>query len=272
VLQLGSGGDCSWLVLDGASRSCVVIDPRPEHEERIAAQVARHGCSVLAVLATSPRPGTATDAIDSYGWPQGAEALVFGGQRLERADCGGGAQAYLLGTDIGYELPRAAVRHAFIGNAAPGQLAAYVHDDTLLCAARDEHQPVCHSLRATRRQPGDIDDSGMHLDQGALRALLALYPNALLVDVRESGEHAASGLGAPNAGPDGRMVLSVPLGRLTSHISGWLQSGVPLVFCCRSGARSAKAAACLRRLGHPHAYDLAGGMALTHWQPLPHAA
>jgi rhodanese-related sulfurtransferase len=67
-------------------------------------------------------------------------------------------------------------------------------------------------------------------------------------------------------------VLSVPLGRLTSYIGGWLQSGVPLVFCCRSGGRSAKAAACLRRLGHAQAYDLAGGMALTNWHPLPHAA
>ncbi len=302
VLQLGSGGDCSWVVLDGASRSSVVIDPHPEHEGRIAAQVARHGCRVLAVLSTSPRGanasnstnatdaadadadadnaaapacGTASDdtagATDVYGWPRELEALVFGGQRLQRVDCGGGRQAYLLGTDIGCDLPRAAVRHAFIGHAAPQLLAAYVHDDTLLCAARDEHLPVCHSLRATRRQPGDID-SGMHLDQAGLRALLALYPNAVVVDVRESGEHAASGIGAPNGGPDGRPVLSVPLGRLTSYIGGWLQSGAPLVFCCRSGARSAKAAACLRRLGHPHAYDLAGGMALTSWHTLPHAA
>jgi cysteine desulfurase len=271
VLQLGSGGDCSWLVLDGASHSGIVIDSRPEHEARIAALLARHGCRVLAALATSARPGSATLDTDCHGWPHGMEALVFGGQRLQRVDCGGGEQAYLLGTDMGCELLRAAVRHAFIGNAAPRQLAAYVHDDTLLCAARDEHLPVCHSLRATRRQPGDIE-SGMHLDNAALRALLALYPNALLVDVRESGEHAASGIGAPDAGPGGRTVLSVPLGRLTSYIGGWLQSGVPLVFCCRSGGRSAKAAACLRRLGHAQAYDLAGGMALTNWHPLPHAA
>ncbi|MTW03604.1 aminotransferase class V-fold PLP-dependent enzyme [Pseudoduganella ginsengisoli] len=271
VLQLGSGGDCSWLVLDGASNTAVVIDPCAEHDERIAAQLEYHGCRMLAVLSTSPRPGLAMAGIDSYGWPLDREALVFGGQRLERADCGAGQQAYLLGTDIGTELPRAAVRHAFIGNAAPQQLSAFVHDDTLLCAARDEHQPVCSSLRVTRRQPGDME-SDMHLDSESLHKLLADYPNALLVDVRESGEHAASGIGAPGAGPDGRTVLSVPLGRLTSHIGGWLQSGVPLVFCCRSGARSAKAAACLRRLGHLHAYDLAGGMALTSWHRLPHAA
>ncbi|MRV76668.1 aminotransferase class V-fold PLP-dependent enzyme [Duganella sp. FT92W] len=271
VLQLGSGADCSWLVFDGASHSCVVIDPHPEHEDRIAAHVAQHGCRVLASLTTAPRPGAVTLDTDSYGWPHGTDVLLFGGQRLQRADCGGGAQAYLLGTDTGGELSRAAVHHAFIGNAAPQQLAAFVHDDTLLCAARDEHLPLCHSLRATRRQPGDMDN-GMHLDHGALRALLALHPNALLVDVREGGEHAASGIGAPAAGPDGRTVVNVPLGRLTSHIGAWLHSGVPLVFCCRSGARSARAAACLRRLGHPHAYDLAGGMALTMWPALPHAA
>jgi len=281
VLQLGSGAECSWLVLDGASGGCVVIDPRPEHEERITAQAG--GCRVLAVLATqagaSPEPwralarrlGAPVTDTDSHGWPQGQDALVLGGQRLQRANCGGGRQAYLLGANTGGALSRAAVHHAFIGHAAPQQLAAFVHDDTLLCAARDEHQPVCSSLRATRQQPGDTGN-GMHLDSTALRALLALHPNALVVDVRDSGEHAASGIGAPHAGPEGRTVLNVPLNRLTSQIGAWLQSGAPLVFCCRSGARSAKAAACLRRLGHPQAYDLAGGMALTMWPQLPHAA
>lgn len=281
VLQLGSGGECSWLVSGGGA--VVVIDPRPEHEERIAAHVIRRGCRVLAVLATAAdnplaplramaqRFGAAVTESDSHGWPHGQQALVLGSLRLQRVDCGGGRQAYLLGEDTGDELQRAAVTHAFVGNAAPQQLAAFVHDDTLLCAARDEHLPLCHSLRATRQQPVDTD-SAMHLDHAALRALLARYPGALMVDVRESGEHVASGIGAPDAGPDGRVVLSVPLGRLTTHIGGWLRSGVPLVFCCRSGARSAKAAACLRRLGHPHAYDLAGGMALTRWPALPHAA
>lgn len=320
VLQLGSGGECSWLVSGGGA--AVLIDPRPEHEERIAAHVSRHGCRVVAVLATqaiqathgtqatqagqasqatvSAAAATATTAptatsvakadnppaalramaqrfgaplpeSGSHGWPHGQDALVLGPLRLQRVDCGGGRQAYLLGQDTGSPLPRAAVTHAFIGNAAPQLLAAFVHDDTLLCAARDEHLPLCHSLRATRRQPGDTG-SGMHLDQAALSALLVRHPRALLVDVRESGEHAASGIGAPDAGPHGRTVLSVPLGCLTTHIGAWLQSGVPLVFCCRSGARSAKAAACLRHLGHPHAYDLAGGMALTMWPTLPHAA
>jgi cysteine sulfinate desulfinase/cysteine desulfurase-like protein/rhodanese-related sulfurtransferase len=284
VLQLGSGADCSWLVLAGASGGCVVIDPRPEHEERIAAQAG--GRRVLAVLATHAAPaGAAPDpwralaqrlgapaaGADSHGWPQGQDALLLGGWRLQRADCGGGRQVYLLGTDTGADLPRSAVRHAFIGHAAPQQVAALVHDDTLLCAARDEHLPVCSSLRATRQQPGDTGN-GMHLDNAALRALLALHPDALVVDVRDSGEHAASGIGAPQAGPEGRTVVNVPLNRLASHIGGWLQGGAPLVFCCRSGARSAKAAACLRRLGHPHAYDLAGGLALTRWPDLAHAA
>ncbi|MBY0241261.1 MAG: aminotransferase class V-fold PLP-dependent enzyme [Burkholderiaceae bacterium] len=294
VLQLGSGADCSWLVLDGASGGAIVIDPRPEHEERIAAQVASHGCRVLAVLSTdaapagvSPEPwramaqrlGAPVADTDSHGWPQGRDALVLGGQRLQRADGGGGRQVYLLGAPVdthldasmGGALPRAAVCHAFIGDAPPQQVAALVHEDTLLCAARDEHLPLCSSLRATRQQPGDIG-SGMHLDNTALRALLARYPNALVVDVRDGGEHAASGIGAPQAGPDGRTVLNVPLPRLTSHIGAWLQDGAPIVFCCRSGARSTKAAACLRRLGHPHAYDLVGGMALTMWPDLAHAA
>jgi rhodanese-related sulfurtransferase len=38
---------------------------------------------------------------------------------------------------------------------------------------------------------------------------------------------------------------------------------VPLVFFCRSGNRSTRAAQCLRRLGYAQAYDLAGGLALA---------
>jgi cysteine sulfinate desulfinase/cysteine desulfurase-like protein/rhodanese-related sulfurtransferase len=138
-------------------------------------------------------------------------------------------------------------------------LAARGDDDTLPRSVPDEDMLVYSRLLATDPEPGQTLDAGMHLDAAALRGFLAAHPEALLVDVRESWEHAASGI----RGPGGSAVLNVPLGRLADHIGGWLQSGVPLVFCCRSGARSARAATCLRRLGHVHAYDLAGGMALA---------
>ncbi|MGB9110522.1 MAG: rhodanese-like domain-containing protein, partial [Telluria sp.] len=37
----------------------------------------------------------------------------------------------------------------------------------------------------------------------------------------------------------------------------------PLVFVCRSGNRSARAALCLQRMGHTQAWSLTGGLALT---------
>lgn len=260
VLQLGSGARCSWLVHDADSRSCVVIDPQEEHAERIAALA--QGYTVRAVLATTPAASAlhvlalaqrlgVHGMVDAWGWPQDQTELVLGDRVLRRADVDGQA-VWLLGER------GALVRFAFIGELAPQQVAAFVQEDTLLCAARDEQLPFCSSLRATRRP--SADEAGMHLDAAALRDLLARHPQAILVDVRESYEHCASDI----HGPDGRPVLSVPLGRLAGQIAAWQHgSGAPLVFCCRSGARSGKAAACLRRLGYAQAYDLAGGMALT---------
>jgi rhodanese-related sulfurtransferase len=187
----------------------------------------------------------------------------------------GGHQAvYLLGQAAHGALPASAVRHAFIGTLAPQQLAGLVHANTLLCAASDAQRPFCSTLRALEEdasasQPqatGQPRDSDLHLDAAALQELLRRHPNAVLIDVRESHEHLL-GVPAPLAGK----VLSVPLGQLAGQIPAWLDASVPvpLVFFCRSGNRSTRAAQCLRRLGYAQAYDLAGGMALH--VPAPHA-
>jgi rhodanese-related sulfurtransferase len=56
----------------------------------------------------------------------------------------------------------------------------------------------------------------------------------------------------------------VPLSRLAEHLEHFLAAPQrPLVFFCRSGNRSAKAAQCLRRAGHAEAWTLAGGIALA---------
>lgn len=272
VLQLGSGGACSWLVHDAASRSCVVIDPQPECSDRIAAHVRALGYSVQAVLGTTPGADLTTlsralgvaPGADAFGWPRagagGSEVLALGAQALRRVLVGAHQAVYLLGRADGRALPAAAVRHAFIGALAPQQLAGVVREDTLLCAASDAQQPFCSSLQAQAAAAGGGGpESALHLDTAALRELLQRHPGAVLVDVRESHEHL---VGLPAA--LGGKVVSVPLGQLAGQIPEWLGAPVrvPLVFFCRSGNRSARAAQCLRRLGYAQAYDLAGGVAL----------
>ncbi len=107
----------------------------------------------------------------------------------------------------------------------------------------------------------------MQLDSAALDAFMQAHPDAVLVDVREPYEFAA---GAIAPGAAGVAARSVPLSRLAEHASEWLRgTPAPLVFFCRSGNRSLKAAQFLRRLGHCQAYSLVGGLALA---PLPLAA
>jgi rhodanese-related sulfurtransferase len=98
----------------------------------------------------------------------------------------------------------------------------------------------------------------LNLDGIALARLLEAQPQAVLVDVREVYEQAA-------CVPGGRTAHSVPLSRFAAFVPGWLGAveQPPLVFFCRSGNRSAKAAQCLRRLGYRNAYSLGGGIALA---------
>jgi rhodanese-related sulfurtransferase len=62
----------------------------------------------------------------------------------------------------------------------------------------------------------------------------------------------------------GREAHAVPLSRLAEHLGQLLAAPRrPLLFVCRSGNRSARAALCLQRLGHAQAWSLAGGLALA---------
>jgi cysteine desulfurase len=102
--------------------------------------------------------------------------------------------------------------------------------------------------------------SAMALDPAALADFLLTHPEARLVDVREACEHAVGGVPTWH----GRAVDNVPLSRLPHKVAGWLRGErPPLVFFCRSGNRSARAAQCLHRLGYQDAWHLAGGMALA---------
>jgi rhodanese-related sulfurtransferase len=292
LLQLGVEGACSWLVLDAASGACVVIDPLPELMPRIASYVRCQNYRVLAVVGTAPDAGRqslvdalgdryAGGAVDEFGWPAAApvplvvaleggaaaRALRLGAQVLVSMAIGAGnaSRAYLLGSADGGRLPASAVRFAFSAGAQDEVLRAVSGPRTLLCPTRDDHNQFCASMTehspamlTAGTQPGAA--SGMQLDGAELDAFLSAHPDAVLVDVREAYEFAATVVPAPG----GRVAHSVPLSRLAGQASVWLhEERRPLVFFCRSGNRSMKATQCLRRLGHDQAYSLNGGLALA---------
>lgn len=90
-------------------------------------------------------------------------------------------------------------------------------------------------------------------------AFLAEHPQARIIDVREAVERLASG----PVQLCGRTTAHAALSQLTQHAGSWMQEPeIPLVFVCRSGARSARAAGLLRSLGHANAWHLPGGLAL----------
>jgi cysteine desulfurase len=138
--------------------------------------------------------------------------------------------------------------HAFIGTMDPASLADVLPAGALLCPATEAVAPFCTGAQSRQEAGADL-----HLAAADLATFLAAHPDAVLVDVREAFEHAAAQSEA----------INVPLGRLAQQIPAWLARPVPLVFFCRAGNRSLRAAQCLRDLGHPMAWSLSGGVALA---------
>ncbi|PLY39661.1 cysteine desulfurase [Janthinobacterium sp. ROICE36] len=269
IIQLSVDGRCTWLLSDAASASCVVIDPVAALVPRLAAFIRCQHLALRAIVHTAaPVDHGAARlallqelAIEQLGRVDIDGVLELGQQRLRRIECGE-THVYLLGQ-----------RFAFIGTLAPGALtplleAALLTPDTVLCAALDDGS-LCSTVRTL--QDGLVPSAELPLDAAGLPAFLRQHPDAILVDVREAYEHAAC------AGTvfEGCAVYSVPLSRLAAQVAAWLQQPQrPLVFFCRSGNRSARAAACLRRQGHAAAWQLTGGMAMAEAtrQPLAIAA
>ena len=289
LLQLGVEGACSWLVLDAASASCVVIDPLPEMTSRIASYVRCQNYRVLAVVGTAPDDGRqalvdalgrhyVADSVDAFGWPAAtmevslahgaaARAIALGAQVLASVATGAGnaSRAYLLGAADAGSLPAAAVRFVFSAGSQDQALRAVSGPRTLLCPTRDDHNQFCasmtkHPSATLTAETQLVVQSDMQLDSAQLDAFLSAHPDAVLIDVREAYEFAATAV----PGPGGRAAHSVPLSRLAGQASEWLREEQrPLVFFCRSGNRSMKATQCLRRLGHRQSYSLIGGLALA---------
>ncbi|HZX28441.1 MAG TPA: aminotransferase class V-fold PLP-dependent enzyme, partial [Telluria sp.] len=280
ITHFVADGACSWILADPDARVCAIVDPAPALAERLAALVRASGCSVRAVLSTTANAeGRVTLArtlgighdTDTYGWPHGhdivaladrrpAPALTVGRLSLARLASPGCAEvAFLAGVDAAGVLAGAGLHYVFVAGAASAvrapQLTSLLGPDTLLCCAEDEGAVPCAATAAPTT-------SGVpaQLDAADLARFLEAHPDALLVDVREPHERMAG----PAPAWRGRAAAHVPLSQLVAHLPGWLRAEQrPLVFFCRSGNRSARAALCLHRLGYRQAYQLCGGLALN---------
>jgi cysteine sulfinate desulfinase/cysteine desulfurase-like protein/rhodanese-related sulfurtransferase len=199
-----------------------------------------------------------------------APALAFGDEVLARLAPGDGrGAAYLLGRAHAGRLEAAAVRLAFIGDIAMSDadpetaakgLARLTGSETVLCHGADLDGAPCTTAQVLRGPALQHQQAQpvRQLRPERLDEFLHTHQDALLVDVREAGELAVGGMHL-----HGRAARAVPLSRLVEHLGHLLAApGRPLVFVCRSGNRSAKAALCLQRLGHPQVWSLAGGLAL----------
>jgi cysteine desulfurase len=260
VVQLSSDGRHGWLLFDLEAGACVAIDPPPAQAGRIAGIVRAHGLQLAAVLGTggSDEDTQARAALRSaldvdpgdpgpLGWPGDPDddALTLGGQRLRRLAGSAQRACYLLD----------ATPLAFTG-APGGHLAgvAGLPDDAILCHGADA-DGLAYGVMGAQARSGQ---QAQQLQPDMLERFLRTHGDALLIDVREAVEAAA--------GPVhlfGREARNLPLSRLAGHLAALLASAQPLVFVCRSGNRSARAALCLQRLGHPQAWTVAGGIALA---------
>jgi rhodanese-related sulfurtransferase len=85
--------------------------------------------------------------------------------------------------------------------------------------------------------------------------------NGVVVDVREPNEFSTGHI--PNA-------TNIPLGSIAGRLSELKKfKEKPIVVCCRSGHRSAQAAAVLRKNGFVSVHNLAGGMLAWQGENLP---
>ncbi len=166
VIQLSVDGQCTWLLSDAASASCVVIDPAAELVPRLAAFIRCQHLALRAIVHTAaPADHGAARlsllqelAIEQVGRVDIDGGLALGQQRLRQIECGE-THVYLLGQ-----------RFAFIGNLAPEALtplleAALVTPDTVLCGSRDDGS-ICSTVRAVRE--GIVAAADRQLDAAAL--------------------------------------------------------------------------------------------------------
>ncbi len=282
VTRQVTDGACCYLVADPVGGRCVVIDPQPGHVRALVQAIGCRRQRLTAVLATgrgaevacaadalwSAMPAAAHERgpVDAAGWPLAAETLRLGSltlRRLPPPSDDPDARAYLLEDDAGARLCFAGDALGDMAGAASAHFIDAVGPATLLLPAHDAAERWACRLGGSAAPAGAATDLAEPLQLGPAQAaaLVAEHPEAVLVDVREPFEQR---LGRLPAFGSALARQAVPLSAVLDALPGWLAlpDSVPLLFFCRSGNRSSSAAAALRRLGHAHAYSLAGGLAL----------
>ncbi|MBQ5946178.1 aminotransferase class V-fold PLP-dependent enzyme [Massilia sp. ST3] len=244
LVQLDAEGKTGWLLFDADARACIAIDPPAAQAARAAGMLRAGGYRLLAALHTGLDDAGAASLCrecgGAPGWPFAADAIAFGGERLGRVEHGAG-NVYLFGAA---QEPR----FVFTGGC---ELWPELAQGGVRCGA-DSERPVAVSAAVP------LGDEDMELDSEAALRLLEQYPDALVIDVRDLREH-----GAGEARLHGRPAHNLPLARLAEHSGHFLHGERrPLLFVCRSGARSLRAARVLRQLGRGQTWCLAGGLAL----------
>jgi cysteine desulfurase len=174
---------------------------------------------------------------------------------------------------LAMDLPEARAASAIRMSFGPATEEAWIaqacarirHCGQALAGAGPSHPPAEPADdRPTASAPGTEPGAGDPAESAALEVhdmpqFLAQHPDTRLIDVREAGERLAGG----PLKLYGQATDHAALSELAQHCGSWLaRADAPLVFVCRSGARSARAAAMLRRMGHTNAWHLPGGLAL----------
>jgi cysteine desulfurase len=291
VVQFFGDGASSWLLLDAASHSCIVIDPLPELTHRLDGAIRHLDYRVNAILTRSGKSAHTSarqalvhrlkDCIEAdiasdpdTGWPiRDVTVTIAEGRRLEAIPLGQQVLArlaqpegpiYLFGKPEAGLLTADAVRFGFctgdMSEALMYQLTGAINFRTVICPSDHSDAGFATTLQAEKLSACDRPAFDIDLYPTALHAFLLEHDDTLLVDVREPFERLA--------GPDlvlaGRAPIHIPLSRLVNQLPAWTPGAhPPLVFICRSGNRSGKVALCLRRLGYAQSWSLTGGWALA---------
>ena len=294
VRQVRAEGNNSWILPDASGTHCVVIDPHPETLPALQRELGRLPHAVTAVLMTTETVRATQARQDLVQWlghrsgiqasrrvaqvspgdtgapatgkDDGAAVIPIGKESLVRV-VHAGTTVYLLGTPGPAGLAGDAVRLVFVATSprADGtdnlarRLTEVAGHQTVICCANDDGAALPGTVMSLHETAPDTRAAGGTIAQQDIHQFLSDHPDARLVDLREPVELLVGGPARMHSHTADCAALS----QFANHLGPWLgQREAPLVFVCRSGARSERAASWMRRMGHTSAWHLGGGLAL----------